>query len=107
MEGNLKLTKETVSDLERIKIETGPVLQHKEKENSSLNGKIEDEQTLAGKLQTQTKELQARLDELDEDLVGERGARARADIGRGQLRIEIDELNEKLEETGSNAAAQI
>merc|ERR1719483_1573725 len=70
-----------------------------EKENSSLNGKIEDEGTLGGKLNTQIKELQARIEELDEELDGERGARARADKGRGQLRRELDELNEKLEET--------
>merc|ERR1719483_1597705 len=107
VEGNLKLTQETVSDLERNKIELGQVLQRKEKENSSLNGKIEDEQTLGGKLNTQIKELQARLEELDEELEGERGARARANKGRGQLRREMDELNEKLEETGSNTAAQI
>merc|ERR1719397_2304090 len=107
VEGNLKLTQETISDLERNKIEMGQVLQRKEKESSSLNGKIEDEQTLGGKLGTQIKELQARLEELDEELEGERGARARADKGRGQLRRELDELNEKLEETGSNTAAQI
>merc|ERR1712079_627102 len=53
VEGNLKLTQETVSDLERNKIELGQVLQRKEKENSSLNGKCEDEQTLGGKLNTQ------------------------------------------------------
>ena len=40
----------------------GQVLQRKEKENSSLNGKVEDEQTLGGKLNTQIKELQARLE---------------------------------------------
>merc|ERR1712123_108294 len=107
VEGNLKLTQETVSDLERTKIELGQVLQRKEKENSSLNGKIEDEQTLGGKLNTQIKELQARLEELDEELEAERQARARADKGRGTLRRELDELNEKLEETGSNTAAQI
>jgi len=107
VEGNLKLTQETVSDLERNKIEMGQVLQRKEKENSSLNGKIEDEQTLGGKLNTQIKELQSRIEELDEDLESERLARARADKGRGQLRRELDELNEKLEETGSNTAAQI
>merc|ERR1711970_116215 len=107
VEGTLKLTQETVTDLERHKIEMGQVLQRKEKENSSLNGKIEDEQTLAGKLHTQIKELQARLEELDEELECERQARARADKGRGQLRRELDELNEKLEETGSNTAAQI
>merc|ERR1712045_563362 len=107
VEGNLKLTQETVSDLERNKIEAGQVLQRKEKEHSSLNGKIEDEQTLGGKLNTQIKELQARLEELDEELEGERASRARADKGRGTLRRELDELNEKLEETGSNTAAQI
>merc|ERR1712198_236328 len=107
VEGNLKLTQETVVDLERNKIELGQVLQRKEKENSSLLGKIEDEQTLGGKLNTQIKGLQARLEELDEELEAERQARARADKGRGTLRRELDELNEKLEETGSNTAAQI
>merc|ERR1711970_832544 len=107
VEGNLKLTQETVVDLERNKIELGQVLQRKEKENSSLVGKIEDEQTLSGKLNTQIKELHVRLEELDEELEAERQSRARADKGRGTLRRELDELNEKLEETGSNTAAQI
>merc|ERR1711963_684279 len=107
VEGNLKLTQETVSDLERNKIELGQVLQREEKENSSLNGKYEDEQTLGGKLNTQVKELMTRIEELDEELEAERASRARADKGRGQLRRELDELNEKLEETGSNTAAQI
>merc|ERR1719495_204782 len=70
-------------------------------------GKIEDEGTLGGKLNTQIKELQSRLEELDEELEAERQARARANKGRGTLRRELDELNEKLEETGSNTAAQI
>ena len=69
VEGNLKLTQETISDLERNKIETGQVLQRKEKENSSLNGKIEDEHTLGGKLNTQIKELQARLEEVLQTLL--------------------------------------
>merc|ERR1719187_1343255 len=107
IEGNLKLTQETIADLERNKIEMGQVLQRKDKEFSSLSGKIEDEQTLAGKLNQQVKELQARLEELDEELESERQARARADKARGALRRELDELNEKLEETGSNTAAQI
>merc|ERR1719402_258830 len=107
VEGNLKLTQETVVDLERNKIELGQVLQRKEKENSSLMGKIEDEQTLGGKINTQIKELHVRLEELDEELEAERQSRARADKGRGALRRELDELNEKLEETGSNTAAQI
>merc|ERR1719347_1469854 len=107
IDANLKLTQETAADYERLKIEGQQLLQRKEKENSSLSGKIEDEQTLGGKLNTQIKELNARLEELDEELEAERQARARADKGRGTLRRELDELNEKLEETGSNTAAQI
>merc|ERR1712226_1692226 len=102
VEGNLKLTQETVSDLERNKIEMGQVLQRKEKESSSLTSKIEDEQTLGNKLNTQIKELLSRLEELDEELEAERLGRARADKVRGNLRRELDELNEKLEEAGSN-----
>merc|ERR1719397_2412337 len=46
VEGNLKLTQETITDLERSKIEMGQVLQRKEKENGSLNSKIEMGQVL-------------------------------------------------------------
>merc|ERR1712203_792361 len=46
-------------------------------------------------------------EELDEELEAERQSRARADKGRGTWGRELDELNEKLEETGSNTAAQI
>ena len=116
------------------------VLQRKEKECGSLRGKGEDEKTLSGKLETQIKELQCRLEEIDEDLEAERQGRARwvvglafvgvqvckahygqnlgtrgplklwmyrADKSRGALRRELDEINEKLEETGSNTAAQV
>ena len=107
MEGNLKLTQEILTDLKRNKIEMGQVLQRKEKENRSLNGRVEDEQTLGGKLNTQIKELQAWLEELDEKLEAERQSRARADQGRGTLRRELDELNGKLAKTGSNTTAQI
>jgi len=40
-------------------------------------------------------------------LESERAGRARAEKARGTLRRELDDLNEKLEETGSNTAAQI
>ena len=96
-----------MADLERNKMELSQVLQRKEKELGSLSGKIEDEQTLGNKLNQQIKELQSRLEELDEDLESERVARARADKARGQLSRELDELNERLEETGGHTAAQI
>ena len=72
---------------------------------ASLTSKIEDEQTLGNKLNQQIKELMSRLEELDEELEAERLGRARADKVRGNLRRERDELSEKLEEAGGEAAS--
>merc|ERR1711863_68520 len=68
VEGDLKLTQEAVSDLERIKSELGQTVQRKEKETASMGAKIEDEQTLGSKYSRQVKELQGRLEEVDEEL---------------------------------------
>merc|ERR1712223_2041788 len=68
VDGDLKLTQEAVSDLERVRSELNQTIQRKEKEISSMNAKIEDEQTLGSKYSKQIKELQGRLEELDEEL---------------------------------------
>lgn len=57
-EGDLKLTQEAVSDLERNKKELEQTIQRKDKELASLTAKLEDEQALVGKQQKQIKELQ-------------------------------------------------
>lgn len=68
MEGDLKLTQEAVADLERNKKELEQTIQRKDKELSSLTAKLEDEQSLVGKLQKQIKELQTRIEELEEEV---------------------------------------
>merc|ERR1712226_486316 len=107
VEADLKLTQEAVSDLERIKSELQQTIQRKEKESSSLSAKIEDEQTLGGKYAKQIKELQSRLEELDEELIIERQARAKAEKNRSMLSRDIEDLGSKLEDAGSNTATQI
>merc|ERR1711881_527633 len=107
MGGDLKLTQEAVSDLERVKSELGQTIQRKEKEITSMSAKIEDEQTLASKYSKQIKELQSRLEELDEELVIERQNRARAEKNRATLSRDIGDLAEKLEDAGNNTATQI
>merc|ERR1711881_316036 len=107
MGGDLKLTQEAVSDLERVKSELGQTIQRKEKEITSMSAKIEDEQTLASKYTKQIKELQSRLEELDEELVIERQNRARAEKNRSTLSRDIGDLAEKLEDAGNNTATQI
>merc|ERR1719385_119558 len=107
VEGDLKLTQEAVSDLDRVKNELNQTVQRKEKEIASMSAKIEDEQTLGGKYGKQIKELQSRLEELDEELCIERQNRAKAEKNRSLLSRDIEDLGQKLEDAGNNTATQI
>ena len=107
IEGDLKLTQEAVLDLERVKSELAANLSRKEKELSSLSAKIEDESTLGGKYAKQVKELQARIEELDDELCLERGARAKAEKNRTILSRDIADLGGRLDEAGSNTSTQV
>merc|ERR1719515_342461 len=102
-----KMTKEAVSDLERIISELGQTVQRKEKEIASIGAKIEDEQTLASKYSKQVKELQVRVDELDEEINVERGNRAKAEKNRGLLSRDLEDIGTRLEQAGSNTALQV
>ena len=106
-EGDLKLTQEAISDLERVKSDLSSTLLRKEKELSSMQAKIEDESTLGGKYGKQVKELTTRIDELDEELHIERQNRAKAEKNRGLLSRDIQDLGSRLEEAGSNTSTQI
>merc|ERR1719315_157311 len=107
IEGDLKLTQEAVSDLERVRAELNQSVARKEKEYSALSAKIEDESSLGGKYGKQIKELQARLEELDEELNIERGARAKAEKSRTLLKKDIEDIATRLEEAGSSTATQV
>merc|ERR1712127_842490 len=107
VEGDLKLTQEAVSDLERVNSEMNGALQRKEKELASLGAKIEDEQTLGNKYSKQVKELQSRIDELDEEIVVERNNRAKAEKNRSLLSRDLEDLGSRLSEAGSNTSTQI
>merc|ERR1719431_1566607 len=107
VEGDLKLTQEAVADLDRIKNEAAQAVQRKEKELSSVGAKIEDEHTLGSKYGKQIKELQGRIDELDEELAIERQSRAKAEKNRTILSRDIEDLGGRLEEAGSNTSTQI
>merc|ERR1711868_162214 len=107
VEGDLKLTQEAISDLERVKAELLGGVSRKEKEGSALGAKIDDEATLASKYNKQAKELMARLEELDEELNIERGARAKAEKSRTMLKKDIEDVASRLEAAGSNTATQV
>merc|ERR1712226_165108 len=107
VEGDLKLTQEAVSDLERIKSELSQTVQRKKKELASMGAKIEDEGTLGSKYSRQIKELQTRLEEVDEELAVERQNRAKAEKNRSLLSRDIEDLGQRLEDAGNNTATQI
>merc|ERR1719295_2508078 len=107
VKGDLKLTQEAVADLERVKGELQGAAARKDKEGSALAAKIDDEATLGTKYAKQAKELQARLEELDEELAVERGNRSKAEKSRTMLKKDIEDIASRLEEAGSNTATQV
>merc|ERR1719245_1568344 len=55
----------------------------------------------------QVKELQVRVDELDEEINVERGNRAKAEKNRGLTSRELEDMGGRLDEAGSNTALQV
>merc|ERR1712223_1315841 len=107
LEGELKVTQETVGDLERSKKELEGAIGRKEKELAGLASKLEDEQSIVAKVQKTIKEIQGRVEELEEELEAERQARAKAEGKRSQLAREYEQLGERLNEAGGATAAQV
>ena len=72
-----------------------------------MAGKLDDEQGLVGKTQKAIKELQGRIEEMEEELEAERQARAKAERQRSDLAREMESLGERLNEATGTTAAQI
>merc|ERR1711963_492061 len=107
IEGDLKMTQEAVNDLERVKSEISQCLARKEKECSALSAKIDDEASLGSKYGKQMKELQARVEELEEEVAIERNNRSKAEKARSMLKKDIEDVASRLDEAGSNTATQV
>jgi len=107
IEMDFKLTQEGMSELERVKSELNQSVQRKEKDFAAICAKIEDESTLGGKYTKQIKELQTRLEELDEELSIERANRSKAEKSRAILKKDLEDLGSKLEEAGANTSTQV
>jgi myosin heavy chain 6/7 len=107
VEGELKIAQQTALELERDKKELENLIARKDKDMSGFHAKLDDEQTLVGKVQKQIKEFQGRVEELEEELEAERQARAKAERQRSDLARELEELGERLNEAGGATSAQI
>ena len=107
IEGELKVTQESVADLERARKEFEATIQRKEKDAAGLMAKLDDEQSLVSKVQKSIKEAQARVEEMEEELEAERQSRAKAERQRSDLARELENLGDRLGEASGATAAQI
>merc|ERR1712112_293146 len=107
VEGDLKMAQDTVADLERAKRDLEVVIGNKDKNNHELAAKLDDEQNLVAKSQKGIKELQGRVEAMEEELEAERQARAKAESQRSDLAREIDQLGVRLDEASGATTAQV
>merc|ERR1719447_1649450 len=107
LEGDLKMAQDGVVELERSKRDLEVTIGNKEKNNHQLAAKLDDEQNLVAKAQKGIKEIQGRVEAMEEELEAERQARAKAERQRSDLAREIEQLGERLDEAGGATHAQI
>merc|ERR1712168_896316 len=89
VEVDLRVTQESVGDLERQKKELEGTIGRKEKDFAAAASELDDEQTLVAKVQKSIKEIQGRVEELEEELEAERQARAKPERQRSDLSREL------------------
>merc|ERR1719347_1418283 len=107
IEGELKMAQESVADIERTRKELEAAIMRKDSEIGNLVSKLDDEQGLVGKVQKSIKELQGRVEEMEEELEAERQARAKAERQRSDLAREMESLGERLNEASGATSAQV
>merc|ERR1711887_250930 len=107
VEGELKMAQDSVADLERAKRDLEVVIGNKEKNNAQLSAKLDDEQNLVAKAQKGIKEIQGRVETMEEELEAERQARAKAERQRSDMAREIDQLGDRLSEASGATTAQV
>ena len=84
VEGELKIAQGNVADFERSRKDMEATILRKDSEIKAMAVRFEDEQTLVGKIQTGIKESQGRIEELEEELKGERHVRNQAERQRSE-----------------------
>merc|ERR1711863_205523 len=107
VEGDLKMAQDGVAELERSKRDLEVTINNKDKNNAQLAAKLDDEQNLVAKAQKGIKEIQGRVEAMEEELEAERQARAKAERQRSDLAREMESLGERLNEASGATSAQV
>ncbi|RMB92167.1 hypothetical protein DUI87_31278 [Hirundo rustica rustica] len=104
LEGSLEQEKKLRVDLERVKRKLEGDLKLAQDSIMDLEN---DKQQLDEKLKKVPGVVQARIEELEEEIEAERTSRAKAEKHRADLSRELEEISERLEEAGGATAAQV
>ena len=107
VEGDLRVMQETVNDLERSKKALETTISRKEKDLNGFFNKLDDEQGVVARQQKGIKEIQGRVEELEEELEAERQARAKAERQRSDFAKQLESIGERLTEAGGATIAQV
>merc|ERR1719145_410174 len=108
LEGDLKMAQDGVVELERTKRDLEVTIANKEKNNHQLAAKLDDEQNLVAKAQKGIKEIQGRVEAMEEELEAERQAPAQVELNKkreaevNKLRKDVEEANIQQESILSN-----
>jgi len=106
-EGDLKMAQDYVADHERANRDLTVVIANKDKNNAQLAASLENEQNQVAKAQKGIKEIQGRVEAMEEELEAERQARAKAEHQRSDLARELEALGERLDEASGATTAQV
>merc|ERR1711970_823645 len=106
VEGDVKLTMETVGDLERNKKELESLIFKKDAEWTMYYSKYEDEQCNTGKVAKYIKELQGKIEELEDEVKHASQGRAKEENAKKKLEREYNDITDRLDEAGGATLAQ-
>ena len=107
VELNHRMASETIIDLENDKAHLEEALSKSENLHFAANAKYETECQTVATLQKKIKDLQSRVEEVEDLIEQERNTKGKIERQRDDLRRELEELNERLEEAGGATNAQI
>ena len=107
LEGEARLAAEHVLDLEAEKTRLEDKMKKSELGQGQLSGCVEEKNALIAQTSKKMKEVQIHNDELQEELDTERLFRAKAEKQRTDLGRELEEMSERLDDSGQQVAGQI
>merc|ERR1719402_1138120 len=106
VQGDVKLTMEQIHDLERNKKDLESMIFKRDAEWAHMYMKYEAEQWNTAKVGKFIKELQAKVEELEDEVKHENQARAKAENAKKKLEREYNDITDRLDEAGGATLAQ-